>query len=145
MKRMRQVLLALLVLGAVGSSSGCSSGAHSVSSKGLLLLAQSAAPCNLTDSTLTCCIKKHPGQPDACGLTAQEVDNILRAVQAVNEAGQAQAAGGERNDTTPEWKQACIDNYVNCVNERWTGSCYDCLRYCEGQRLWPADQCKSRR
>jgi hypothetical protein len=46
------------------------------------------------------------------------------------------------NAHLPEWKQRCIRSYVDCQNEEWTGSCYDCLRYCEGQQEWPFNQCR---
>lgn len=36
---------------------------------------------------------------------------------------------------------------VNCCikNEGWMGSCYDCLRYCEGQQDWPFNKCRKRK
>ncbi|OJT26209.1 hypothetical protein BO221_06915 [Archangium sp. Cb G35] len=47
----------------------------------------------------------------------------------------------ENNEDLPEWKQKCIKNFVLCQDEGWMGSCYDCMRYCEGQHKWPEDRC----
>jgi hypothetical protein len=33
------------------------------------------------------------------------------------------------NKDLPRWKQECIKNYSRCQTERWTGDCYDCIRY----------------
>jgi hypothetical protein len=27
------------------------------------------------------------------------------------------------------------------TNQGWTGNCYECLRFCEGQRAWPIATC----
>jgi len=48
------------------------------------------------------------------------------------------------NRDMPEWKQRCIKFYVACVDRGWVGNCYDCIRYCEGQRKWPRKKCHPR-
>ncbi len=46
------------------------------------------------------------------------------------------------NEALPEWKRECIRFYGDCETEPgWTGACYDCLRYCEGQHEWPTNRC----
>jgi hypothetical protein len=49
------------------------------------------------------------------------------------------------NADLPEWKQKCIQIYVKCQNDGWTGNCHDCFRSCEGQHKWPEDWCRSRK
>jgi hypothetical protein len=44
----------------------------------------------------------------------------------------------------PEWHKVCRAKYFECIDQYWTGSCYDCFRYCEGQHEWPDNMCRSR-
>jgi hypothetical protein len=81
------------------------------------------------------------------------VASILKTLGMLNEAIQtgegaestpstdAPEATAESTDRTPQWKKQCIKTYVECINRKWVGNCHDCLRYCEGQRKWPADWC----
>jgi hypothetical protein len=103
------------------------------------MLAQTATmDCRPGDSTVACCIKKHPQDPvGACGATQSEVSQVLRAVRADEDEY-------ANNKSLPEWKQDCIRDYNDCVNDGWTGKCDDCLRRCEGQHEWPNDMCKPR-
>jgi hypothetical protein len=120
-------------------------------------LAQSAgADCRPGDSSIVCCIKKFPLTPvESCGATAAEVAEILNGVKVLNEAvqptGEESAAPADEarveeddfanNADLPEWKQECIKFYVDCQNKEWTGSCYECIRRCEGQHEWPFSLC----
>lgn len=131
-------------------ASGCSAGmTHYANSGGThytytsnrpIVLAQAATmDCRPGDSTIVCCIKKHPYDPvGACGATQSEVDQVLRAVRKDTD-------DYANNDSLPEWKQECIRDYNDCMNDRWTGNCHDCLRRCEGQHEWPSDMCKPRK
>lgn len=56
-------------------------------------------------------------------------------------SAQPKALPIEAGKKIPEWKRRCIDLYVRCQDEGWTGNCYDCFRYCEGQQQWPDDKC----
>jgi hypothetical protein len=141
-----------LVWGAFAS--GCSAGrAHYAYSGGTthytytssrpVVLAQAATmDCRPSDSTMTCCIKKHPQDPvGACGATQSEVDQVLRVVRAGSDADDDDYSN---NASLPEWKQDCIRKYNRCQDRKWTGKCDDCLRRCEGQHEWPRDMCKPR-
>ncbi|WP_244224348.1 DUSAM domain-containing protein [Corallococcus sicarius] len=70
-------------------------------------------------------MKTHPRAPERCGATKQEAEEILFAVTVAMELAKPDL---------PEWKRACINNYVRCKEEAWSGSCYDCFRHCEGQQ-----------
>jgi len=91
--------------------------------------------CGPMDSTSSCCIKTHVFDPARCGLTESEAGAFLTA---------AAAAEFAKTADLPPWKQECVDNYVACMEESWTGPCYSCLRYCEGQRKWPFETCRPR-
>ena len=92
---------------------------------------------------MTCCIKKHPHDPvGACGATASESEQVLKAVRADVYEDEDDFAN---NASLPEWKQKCIRYYNDCINRRWTGKCDDCFRYCEGQQgKWPLHWCDKR-
>jgi len=100
-----------------------------------VVLAQAATmDCRPSDSTMTCCIKKHPQDAvGACGATQSEVDQVLRAARA-----DADDDDYSNNDSLPEWKQDCIRKYNRCQDRKWTGNCHDCMRLCEGQQKWPS-------
>lgn len=121
--------IALLVAGALAG--GCAAAPLTV--------------CNPTDSTLSCCIKQHPLSPvDSCGASEAEAIAALTVLKTAYEASRlTDSAENEfaNNAQLPEWKQACIRNYVDCKNQGWKGACYDCLRYCEGQHEWPFRAC----
>ncbi|WNG22662.1 hypothetical protein F0U62_00480 [Cystobacter fuscus] len=132
-------------------ASGCSaSRAHCAYSGGTthyayaanspVVLAQAATmDCRPGDSTMTCCIKKHPQDPvGACGATPSEVDQVLRAVRAGSDVDEDDFSN---NASLPKWKQKCIEAYNDCQNDGWTGDCHDCLRLCEGQHKWPTKKC----
>ncbi len=145
----------LFVIGAVlwgVFTSGCSaSRAYYAYSRGTqytftssrpAVLAQAATmDCRPTDSTMICCIKKHPYDPvGACGATPSEVEQVLRAARA-----DADDDDYSNNASLPQWKQECIRNFNRCQDRRWTGNCHDCMRLCEGQHAWPEELCKARK
>jgi len=116
-------------------ASGCSAGSA----------AMGPADCRPVDSTMTCCIKKHPYDPaGACGASPSEVEQALRAVR-MDEDEDEDEDDFANNASLPEWKQKCIRYYNDCRNLGWTGKCDDCLRYCEGQHgKWPFHWCVKR-
>ena len=94
--------------------------------------------------TVTCCLHRNPGMPETCGLTASEAASHMAGVKMAVEAAEEAPAKWDdaHNDALPEWKRECIRFYGDCQTEPgWTGTCYDCLRYCEGQHEWPTNQC----
>lgn len=98
---------------------------------------------------MTCCIKKHPTEPvGACGASPSDVEQALKSVETDVEVAPmtADEEGDDfaNNASLPAWKQECIRNYTVCKNQGWTGNCHDCLRYCEGQKRWPINQCHRR-
>ncbi|MCP3137160.1 hypothetical protein [Pyxidicoccus xibeiensis] len=140
-----RALYLFLLAGMLGA--GCASGPP-YASKSL------AVDCRPGDSSVVCCIKKYPATAaQSCAATATEVAEVLNGLRVLNEV--ADAADEEldeesiddfiNNADLPEWKQECIRLYVNCKNEGWTGSCYDCIRYCEGQHDWPFRTCSPRK
>lgn len=133
----KAVLLASLAI-------STAAGAHSstLAPNRLAVLAQAATmDCRPGDSTMTCCIKKHPQDPaGACGATPSEVDQVLRAVRADSDVDEGED-DFSNNASLPKWKQKCIEAYNDCQNDGWTGDCHDCLRSCEGQHKWPTKKC----
>ena len=101
------------------------------------------AQATCTDS-VTCCVQRHPGNPEACGLSASEAA-VLMAGQEATEDSTAEEWDDAHNAALPEWKRECIRFYGDCKDARLTGPCYDCLRRCEGQQEWPIDMCGPRR
>lgn len=77
---------------------------------------------------MVCCVKKFSLTPvESCGATMAEADQILRVMVTLMEADDF-----ANNADLPKWKQECIKNYVECTAGFWLGSCYDCIRRCEG-------------
>lgn len=121
-----------------------SSGCVSTNSSGqqLVYLAQAAVECGPNDSTVSCCIKQHPGDFERCGATAPpkpDVEDAVRAAQAASES-----AKDEEVDPDEGYRDHCIDMYVLCQLRKWSGNCHDCLRYCQGQKQWPFSVCGKR-
>jgi len=106
--------------------------------------------CRPGEPSTNCCIKKFPLSPvESCGATLSEVDLVLKTMSvaiAMETAAPKVDEDAEEDDFAnnkdlPEWKQECIRGYSNCRTYGWTGNCYDCLRFCEGQRAWPIATC----
>ncbi|QQR45075.1 hypothetical protein JKA73_02725 [Myxococcus xanthus] len=121
-------------------SLGCSSGATGVSTRRTTNHRDAYAQAACLDSA-TCCIQRFG--PDGCGLSAAEAAVLMTGAQAAAE-GDIPDAEAAQNSSLPDWKRRCIQNYVNCKEYDWMGSCYDCMRYCEGQQEWPDDKCRPR-
>ncbi|WP_233595542.1 MULTISPECIES: hypothetical protein [Corallococcus] len=122
----------LVVLGLALATTSPGGTARAQAGNALVSLAQ--APCTPKDSTVSCCVKTHPLSPERCGATKLEAEEILFAATVAMELAKPDL---------PEWKRACMNNYVRCKEEEWSGSCYDCFRSCEGQRgNWPRDKCR---
>ncbi|HZI08745.1 MAG TPA: hypothetical protein VE153_00070 [Myxococcus sp.] len=142
--------LGLVMLGALFAS-GCSTRAPVRAERPMYLAQALAVDCKPGESSVVCCIKKFPTTAtESCGATASEVADVLNSARALNQAAKAEEAAEDADDFAnnadlPDWKQACIRRYVDCQNEGWTGNCYDCIRFCEGQREWPFSKCRERR
>ncbi|WP_226993912.1 hypothetical protein [Myxococcus hansupus] len=97
--------------------------------------------------TVTCCIQRNPGMPEACGLSASEAASHMAGVKmAVEAVGDVPVVWDDtHNAELPEWKRRCIRNYGDCKEGLFAGPCYDCLRMCEGQQDWPLDMCGPKR
>ncbi|WP_434387043.1 hypothetical protein [Melittangium boletus] len=96
-----------------------------------------AIACRAGESTVDCCIKKHSlTAMERCTASRADVLRVLRDLSL-----KIDDEDFENNKDLPEWKQLCIKNFVRCEEEGWSGSCYDCLRQCEGQYQWPSDWC----
>ncbi|MCY1036723.1 hypothetical protein OV207_35130 [Corallococcus sp. BB11-1] len=122
----------LVVFAFVLAAAGRSRTAHAQAGSAPVSLAQ--AQCTPRDSTVSCCVKTHPGAPERCGATKLEAEEILFTAKVASELA--------RTDL-PEWKRSCMETYVRCKEEEWRGHCYDCFRYCEGQNgNWPRDKCR---
>ncbi|AEI62613.1 hypothetical protein [Corallococcus macrosporus] len=93
--------------------------------------------------TVSCCVQRNPGIPEACGLTAAEAASHMAGVKmAVEAADDAPAEWDDsHNAALPDWKRRCIRAYGDCKEDGWRGRCYACFRECEGQQRWPADKC----
>jgi hypothetical protein len=126
------------LLAASAVAPGCYSSAHSTASH-----RDYYAQVTCMD-TETCCLQRNPGNPEACGMSASEAAAILAATAAAMGSA-TEVWDDSHNASLPEWKQRCIRNYGDCQDRGWTGSCYDCLRYCEGQQEWPDDKCHPQR
>jgi hypothetical protein len=116
---------------------------------GLFAAGSAAALCQPGETSVACCIRKFPLSPvESCAATEAEALKVLSVLKTAYEAVKAaedEEDGFANNLDLPEWKQRCIRSYVDCKNEGWMGSCYQCLRYCEGQQEWPFNQCRKRR
>ncbi len=131
-------------------ASGCSAGAHSLADRTTLLAQATATDCRPGDSTMVCCIKKHPYDPaGACGAIASDIEDAIKAgakVETALQRGTDEGAGegAESDDPDEGWREHCRDTYVLCKSQkkpRWVGPCYDCFRLCEGQHQWPFQMC----
>jgi len=134
----------LLALALAALALGRSSTAHSPASR-----RDSFAQTTCTD-TVTCCLQRNPGAPEACGLSASEAASLMAGAKAADSAtaatdSVAQEWDDSHNAALPEWKRECIRAYGDCKQGRYTEPCYDCLRRCEGQQQWPLNMCRPRK
>ncbi|MFP2963699.1 hypothetical protein ACLEPN_39720 [Myxococcus sp. 1LA] len=123
---------------------GCSSSATGTASRRDMGRRDAYALASCTD-TVSCCVQRNPGVPEACGLTAAEAAAYVGTMDAAMKRANEKA---EEEDDAEGWKEECKETYVQCRDEKnpvWEGDCYACFRYCEGQHEWPADMCKPRK
>nr|WP_238539906.1 hypothetical protein [Corallococcus macrosporus] len=113
---------------------GCSSGTRSTVKR--------STPYALTScsDTVSCCLQRFPGMPEACGLSAAEAAVLMTGAQAATDTAPV-AWDDSHNANLPEWKRTCIRAYGDCKQEGWKGPCYACFQLCEGQHEWPGDKC----
>jgi len=114
---------------------GCATSAHSPASR-----RDSYAQATCMDS-VTCCVQRNPGAPEACGLTASEAAALMAGAKASTESS-SEEWDDSHNAALPEWKRRCIQAYGDCRDGMYVGPCYDCLRRCEGQQDWPLNMCR---
>ena len=134
----------LLALALAALALGCSSTAHSPASR-----RDSYAQATCMD-TVTCCLQRNPGAPEACGLSASEAASLMAGAKAAGRAAaETDSATQEWDDShnaaLPEWKRRCIRDYGDCKDAIYEGPCYDCLRRCERQQEWPISMCRPRK
>ncbi|WP_434348569.1 hypothetical protein ACN6A1_14645 [Myxococcus virescens] len=131
-------LLSLLAVASLGCASSTTGAANRRDAYAL-------ASC--TD-TVSCCMQRNPGVPEACGLTAGEAAAHLATMDAAVRFANEKTRERADDSADEAWKEQCRANYVLCRDEKnpvWEGDCYACFRYCEGQHEWPDDQCRPRR
>ncbi len=113
--------------------------------------AAQALSCQPGEPSMDCCIKKFPLSPvESCGASPSDANSVLFAMAAAIAAAEQDHAPEDTDDFAnnkdlPEWKQRCIKSYYACVNQRWKGDCYACIRRCEGQQDWPVRMCRPRK
>lgn len=150
----------ILVLCAMTLVAGCSTGAHVTSNVSRPVDSAYLAQATCWD-TESCCIQRAPlTAVERCGADPARVASILKTLEAFNEStetreaealpvaegaeipqGEDDAEAAAKKKRLPKWKRKCMDAYYECMQEKWTGSCYDCFRRCEGQHQWPEDWC----
>ncbi|WP_141591987.1 hypothetical protein [Myxococcus sp. AB056] len=117
---------------------GCSSGATAAASRREL-----STPARECLDTISCCLQRHPAQPELCGLSASEAVVYLAEIQAVAKEREASRDDGAKAG----WKRRCVDTHARCKDAgrgRWVGDCYACFVRCEREREWPYDRCHRR-
>lgn len=133
------VSASLLVLLA-SLSLGCSSGATGTASR---RESPRPAPDTACLDSVSCCLQRHPTQPELCGLSAREAVVYLAELQALAKEREAEREGGASSD----WKRRCVETHARCKDGgrgRWSGDCYACFVRCEREREWPYDRCHRR-
>ncbi|WNG54598.1 hypothetical protein F0U59_07245 [Archangium gephyra] len=80
---------------------------------GLLSGCAAAIACRPGETTVDCCIKKHPLTAlESCAAGRSDVLRVLRDISLKIDDEEF-----ENNEDLPEWKQECIKNYVHCVDD----------------------------
>ncbi|MBE4753678.1 hypothetical protein G4177_36580 [Corallococcus sp. ZKHCc1 1396] len=97
--------------------------------------------------TETDCIQRHPGVPEACGLTTAEAAAIMAAgvgATGTHTGSNAEEYDDAHNANLPDWKRRCIQLYGDCQTQDWIGakSCFACFERCQGQHIWPFNRCR---
>ena len=129
----------MAVVFAVVLASGCASTDAYRYGSGAFALA--GAECNQTDSTVTCCLKQHPGQYELCGATPPAQSEPIN----VGPPGLGSLETAEQGESRDEKRKRCLPDYVACVDKiglkpgglSGTSQCQDCYNYCERHGFWP--------
>jgi hypothetical protein len=163
-QRARSALCALTLIGVVLGPGGCSStnATHVRGSSGNLnalapnagtiqggsqeqgAIAQSGVECNQTDSTVSCCLKKHPGEYERCGATPP--------TQRPNDPNRLPPPGTFEDKSADakeraRRKELCGDHYARCILQggediergQWGSTqCQSCYEECKKLGYWPA-------
>jgi hypothetical protein len=139
---------------ALSLSSGCAgvetyshgSGAYSHGSgaynHGAGVLALDWGKCDQSDSTVTCCLKNHPGQYERCGATPPKQPQPINRPPPLLRPPESDEEKEEKEFV----EKMCRKHYVRCieaVGRKPGGSygmtqCGDCLTYCNRHGFWPA-------
>jgi len=97
--------------------------------------------CNQTDSTYSCCLKRHPGQPEYCGEMAPNAQPPKQGPNRLPPPVKIPSAEEKKRR-----KKVCQEYYEQCIAkggedlERFTeghSRCQDCYGDCEKTGLWP--------
>ncbi len=95
--------------------------------------------CSQTDSTVTCCLKMHPGQYERCGVTPPTRSEQLN----VGPPGLFKSE--EQEESREERDRRCADYYARCIDKMGpkqgsvygTTHCRDCFTFCSKHGFWP--------
>ncbi|NVJ06448.1 hypothetical protein HUW63_14540 [Myxococcus sp. AM001] len=135
-------LSASLLIALASLALGCSSGATSTVRR-RATSTPAPAPATACLDTISCCLQRHPTQPELCGLSASEAVVYLSEIRAVTKEREASRDDG----ANAGWKRRCVDTHARCKEagrRRWAGDCYACFVRCEREREWPSDRCHRR-
>lgn len=107
------------------------------------------AECNQSDSTISCCLKKHPYSPESCGVEAPA--RFPRPPILLPPPGATDPAGAEELPTPAErerWRsEICEPHYDKCVDKGGgtkpgrvhnETQCKACYEYCTRRGFWPS-------
>lgn len=135
------------LLGAVGCSSTQAALPGTGGSGFAEPTAQSTGPiaqspeCNQTDSTVSCCLKQHPRDPEYCGEVAPNAQPPKQGPNRLPPLVKIPSAEEKKRR-----KKVCQEYYEQCIAkggedlERFTeghSRCQDCYGDCEKTGLWP--------
>jgi len=107
-------------------------------------IADAPDPCNQSDSTVTCCLKKHPGEQERCAALAEPQPKPKPSTSVPPSGGHPVPLVPEPED--PYKKERCINEYEACVTSgkaRLPGRvhgetlCGSCMAYCTAYGFWP--------
>lgn len=126
-------------------SVGCAS--TSTHNAGRTTLALTQAECNQSDSTVSCCLKRHPYEPERCGVEAPTRPPQPIRLPSPGTTDSASADELPSPDERERWRRdICEPRYAKCIgkggdsvpgrvyNETQCKACYD---YCTRKGFWP--------
>jgi hypothetical protein len=112
-------------------------------------IAQAAPPqCGPTDSTVSCCLKQHPGEYERCGAMAPRQAPTRAPKQApTNEPEPLPPLTDLSPEETREREQKCREYWNQCIalggeyekrGEHGKSICQSCYLRCKAEGSWPA-------